>query len=1262
MADQVLGATVQVVLNSALSFATEKAARIFGFSNDLENLRQSVEMIQAVVADAEERQSRDKAVKLWLRRLGEVTYEAYDVFDELNYEILRRQVKSMNRPPRGTTCSFSSFSHDHHSVAFRLRMASKVQDIIAKLKGISREAAEFQLQERLMHSQLLTALSEPSTNRETNSFVAPDFVGRNDDVSAIVDMLLSSTNHVVVSVLPIIGMGGLGKTTLVKQVFNHERIESHFNKRIWVCVSDQEFDGKKVLRLMLKQLGESVQPEESEEVMVQNIRRKMGGEKYLVVLDDVWSVGSQSWNNFYSTLVGLNRGSNQRSWCLVTSRNETTATTVGTHDTYMLGKLPNDDCWTILLEKVTATASEEIPQELIAIKAQVLQRCAGLPLVAKVLGSLLRSQRKENWLSILEKKPSRGKEDEAMQILKLSFNYLPSSPIKKCFAYLSIFKEDEEIGGDDLIKLWMAEGFLQQDSRSDTTMEEVGGRYIQILLRSSLLEKAKDYKGEEVYKMHDLVHDLTKSVSNNETVASYDGAIVRSCRPRYLALDSLQQIPKEALTDISTSVRTLFLSKGWGMSDEILSKFRNLHVLKFIGRYNLEIVELPNTIGKLKRLRYLSLPRVKSLPESVCKLYNLQTLIISPFGLLQVFPKSMNNLISLKHLDCEGESKVEMPICMGRLTSLQTLKFFNIGKMRGCGIEELRPLEELRGELCIRNLHLVKDKEEASLASLSKRKHLTKLDFQWGYECERNHNCDEAAVLGSLEPHPNLRKLSIMNFMGESLPRWLVNLTMLVKLTLLNCQNCRQLPMLAELPYLEHLCLRGMKIISRMGTSLYCLDDSDGSSISGSLKLFPVLKTLELGDMPNLTEWKEARVGGEGEEAMGVFPVLEKLIIDRCPKLITTPTHFPSLKNLEISFIDNPQIARNILSKVRGGEFGELEIWNMEGLSCLSDDVFGGLVPYDESNKSPPDVKSLQLRRCSNLRRIWSGSSIDYGNSLQELSLVSCPNLVELPETLWQLQSLCHFWMRGCSTIRHVGGGPPPSPNPARACTKTEENRGHHLKSLRSFGILGCHELRSIATEILEGCTSLRELTIQDCPNLDSFPLDFRHTPNLEIIWLANCPKLYENKNNMPSGYDHLPNLTELGLGPFADDASVRLFDWDGLISLSTLKCLEIHGLLHAESCLPDQIQHLTSLRRLVILNFGLLETLPDWLGSLQSLRELSISNCPKLRRLPSKAAMSRLTNLGHIRIKDCPLLKESLRKRGPTSEWSKISHLHMTT
>ncbi|CDP19354.1 unnamed protein product [Coffea canephora] len=1038
MADAAVSATIQVALQTVVSLAADHVNLAREFPKELKKLDKSAAMIRGFLAGADE-DKHSPVVQNWLKQLEEEVFKADNVLDELTYENLRRKVKYQNQLTKKKVFFCFSF---FNKIGFRLGLAYKHQ----------------------VEEAFATIAAGATTSRQTDStIVRRDVLGRDEDESEIVKKLLIETESVI-SVIPITGMGGLGKTTLAKAVYNKSQIHKHFDKKIWVCVAEKVDRIEEVFKMILESLiGEKVDGDRRE-VIVQKIQDELKEKRYFFVLDDLWNDEEVLLNDFFSTLAGLN--AKKGSWCLVTTRLQEVATILSRHPQinfirHELGKLCDNDCWSIM--KKWANVGEELPKELEDMREQVLRRCDGLPLAAKLIGGLLSKKRKEEWLSILEESFLNGDPGGIEQILKVSFDHLSPAPVKKCFAYCSIFDQDTELEQDLLVQFWMAEGFLQPDSQNERMTEKIGYEYLRILLQTSLLEEVKEER-RTWYKMHDLVHDFAKSILNRNS----------SNQERYLAVYSSERMVENMNEKKSASLRTLFLEGG--MADDMISKFKYLHVLKLFGT---DAKKLPNSVGKLLHLHLLDISgsRIRTLPESLCKLYCLQTLRI---GML-----------------VDGRQE------------------------EGRGIQELGTLQDLKGSLEIRNLELVNGKDDAELANLSEKPNLHRLVFEWGDRDEESDNCDEV-VLEGLQPHPNLKELQILKFMGDQFPQWFMNLTSLVELRVKDCTRCRKLPALGQLSSLQHLYLTGLENIRSIGLSFYSTSAEEDSGSGGSSTIsrqtfFPALKILSLESMKILEEWKDApemrSTAGE-VHVMDVFPVLEKLYIWGCPQLTTipTPSRFPSLDVLEIEKNCHVLLAEKVLSNIANLSSLDLrnDLWDrggqrikflklvrrpesslrIDGCHSLPTDMLERLCLF-------PSLDVLEIKKnCHVLLAEKVLSNITTLSSLELSGVHYCKILRELPEDLYQFRGLEDLMIRGCPRIDSFG-----YPNP-----KNSFGQKSLLKSLEQFAVSWCDALTRLPAEMFESCTSLRELKLSNCRSLVSFPLDLRRTPSLESFILQGCP------------------------------------------------------------------------------------------------------------------------------------------------------------
>ena len=236
MAEFVLSVVAEGILAKAMSLTTEHIGSVWGFKEELGKLQVSFTKIQALLHDAERRQVNDESVRIWLQELKDVAYEADDVLDEYDYEILRQKVETQNK------MKVRSFLSVSNTIAFPFKMGNKIKKINQLFDRIKNDVAVLGLRESL------NPIRQISLDWETDSLIdGSEVVGRGDDVLRIVDALIDSNVQQVISVITIVGMAGIGKTTTAKLVYNHELVKKHFDVKMWLCVSEN-FDVKRILR------------------------------------------------------------------------------------------------------------------------------------------------------------------------------------------------------------------------------------------------------------------------------------------------------------------------------------------------------------------------------------------------------------------------------------------------------------------------------------------------------------------------------------------------------------------------------------------------------------------------------------------------------------------------------------------------------------------------------------------------------------------------------------------------------------------------------------------------------------------------------------------------------------------------------------------------------------------------------------------------------------------------------------------------------
>ena len=808
VAGALLSASLQVLFQR---LASEEIPKLFQGKKvvleQLDELNTVLLSAHVLLNDAEEKQLRNQEIRMWLNKLQDVIYQADDLVDRIDYEALRSKLED-DRSSSSATKVLGKFMPAFLST-FDKKVKLEVTEILSKL-------------EILIKQKDVLGLREGSQNKPSQRTPAPlveqsDVYGRDSEKEYMVDLLKKddADGGNKISVIPIVGMGGVGKTTLAQLVYDDDRVEKHFQLKVWVTVSD-EFDIFRITKEIFEGVtSQKCQFENSEEIR-RRLKEELRGKKFLFVYDDVWNESYEQWNTLKSYFDSGADGSK----IIVTTRSKTVASRMTTGEIHYLKTLLNEDCWQLFVKHAFKNNVDlHDYQDLQVIGKKIVEKCKGLPLAIKSLGGLLRSERNsEKWEDILNSdtwEELYKNEGSILPALWLSYRHLPAH-LKRCFAYCSIFPKDYTFDRENLIRLWMAEGFLETDKKYKK-MEELGEEYLQDLLSRSFFQFS-----EHSLQMHDLIHDLAIFVSYDFCFRLDNSSDIHdlSTKIRHLSYMQMRRDDDHILKCLSVAncLRTfipLSLDRLGGeiklFSYDIFFKAGSF--LRVLSLPCPLLNELPDSIGNLKQLRYLDLcgTAIRGLPDSICTLYNLQTLLLSFCLNLCELPKKMGSLINLRYLDIRGVPLKETPGEIGNMKHLHFLSDVALSDKNGGGFE-MKSVAKLANLRSIYGLENIKNAREASEANLIDKKDLFQLILRWNDNGSAADNSqEEKDILDALRPHTNLRFLVIENYRGTTFSDWIGDsaFSNLVEILLENCKNCCILPQLGQLPCLKELCITG---------------------------------------------------------------------------------------------------------------------------------------------------------------------------------------------------------------------------------------------------------------------------------------------------------------------------------------------------------------------------------------------------------------------------------------------------------------------
>lgn len=900
---------VSFLLEELASFLQSEVELLNGIPEDLEYIKDELQSMKAVLRVADSVEESNQEVKVWVQQVREVAYDTEDILDEYKLDLVNDQRHGIDACLYNVCCFTKNLKAQH-------RIASKIQVIKSRISNLSARRPKYDNNGINEQGPSSTAMANPWLDRRGDALLleSVDLVGIDESKKKLIDWLVEgNSGRRVVSV---VGMGGSGKTTLVKQVYDNPNVKKHFVLHVWITIA-HPFKIEELLRNMVRQLFDAVRkpvPNGVDEMDTTFLKMVIKGflqqRRYLIVLDDVWHFNE--WEVVSHALANNSRGSR----VLLTTRNSEVASTscLESEDkVFHLDPLSPDESWKLFCKK--CFRENQCPAELEKHSRRILDKCEGLPLAIVAISGVLATKRctVAEWEAVYRSLGAEMEDNTKLinfkEVLLLSFNDLPYH-LKSCFLYLSLFPEYHLIENMRLIRLWIAEGFVEV--KEGKTQEEVAEDYLNELLNRSMIQIAGTAKDGTVKtcRIHDLLREIiiSNARDQNFVAVAKEQNVTWSDKVRRLAIhntspnaQNIKNVPHlrsflvfglgDPLSCSPTKTNTLFPNSC-----------RLLNVLDLRAA---PIQTFPEEVINLRLLRYLSLreTNIKTIPRSIGKLQDLETLDLKHSQVAEL-PVEILRLRKLRHLlvyryefisYSRFHSKYGFQALsgIGSLQSLQKLCFLEVNHDNAL-IIELGKLVQLR-RLGITNLR----KEDGKLlcSSIEKLINLRALSIV-------SSGKEELIDLQHISsPPPFLQRLYLYGRL-EKLPDWTPCFESLLVVYL----------KWSRLPDDEFESLQNLPNL----INVELLQATEGSTLSFKAGGFKKLKHLGIDKFEGLR-----RI--EVEE--GAMACLEKLSIQRCKLLERVPLgieHLTKLKVLE--FFDMPEeLIMTLRPDAQGGDYMKVE-------------------------------------------------------------------------------------------------------------------------------------------------------------------------------------------------------------------------------------------------------------------------------------------------------------------------------------------------
>ncbi|XP_057802689.1 putative late blight resistance protein homolog R1B-16 [Salvia miltiorrhiza] len=707
-------AAVEFLLNNLKELLLYHSKLITETRSQIESLEKDLRVFKAFLKDTMKKRREDEHTKALVQNIRDVVYEVEDVVDLF-------VTKALEKKANANYLRFWKPSYDLHTIGV------KVEEVKTKVERARIDFANL----RIDHE-------DRSDKPQTWPLRERDVVGFVDVTEELIHQLTEKTDYL--DVVSLIGMFGLGKTTVARKIFNDPAIIYEFPVRIWLHIS-QEFSNKEVFLAILKEFTAITKDirQRDEQELGRDVASRLEKVCFLIVMDDVWN--RADWDRLRIALPENNNNGK----ILITSRNEDVGTYVSCpRAPHKLRHFRQDESWELL--RLEALRRLDCPSDLEGVGQIIATNCHGLPLSVVVIGGILATRysasdisvTKKAWDEVSTQVSTFLKEDPTDRVnrfISLSYDRLPYH-LRACFLYLGMFPEDYEIPVSRLTRMWIGEGFIQQSN--DSSLEETAEKYLKDLINRNLviIDKFKPDGKVKTCRIHDTLREFCKTEAGNENenffqeIKSRNGSFASDLHEyRRISIHSNCRgfiSSKPAGPRVRSFV--CFSKDGFTLSQEniphILGAFKLLRVLD---AKPIKLIKITGHMYDLVHVRYiaLSLANMSSLPSKFNELWNIQTLIIDTTCRELAVKADILKLSRLRHFKTNAAATLPKPGKDSKHgAELQTLGTISVKNCtteifdRACNLKKLG----IRGELA-----LLLEGNMGSFDAIGKLKYLEKL-------------------------------------------------------------------------------------------------------------------------------------------------------------------------------------------------------------------------------------------------------------------------------------------------------------------------------------------------------------------------------------------------------------------------------------------------------------------------------------------------------------------------------------------------------